>query len=59
LKKTLVIGDLNVDIIISGMSSFPELGREILCEDIKTVLGGSASIFACRLAMVVDNVEII
>jgi len=59
LKKTLVIGDLNVDIIISGMSSFPELGREILCEDIKTVLGGSASIFACRLAQLGAKVDIL
>ena len=59
MKKTLVIGDLNVDIIISGMSSFPELGREILCEDIKTVLGGSASIFACRLAQLGAKVDIL
>jgi len=36
LKRTLVIGDLNVDKIISGMMKFPELGQEILC---KTLLG--------------------
>lgn len=59
LKRTLVIGDLNVDIIISGMTEFPELGREILCEDIRTLLGGSASIFACRLAQLGGRVDII
>lgn len=59
MKKTLVIGDLNVDIIISGMREFPELGREILCEDIRTLLGGSASIFACRLSQLGAKVDII
>jgi sugar/nucleoside kinase (ribokinase family) len=54
-----VIGDLNVDIIVSGMSFFPELGREILCEDIRTVLGGSASIFACRLKQLGVKVDIL
>lgn len=59
MKRTLVIGDLNVDIIISGMTEFPELGREILCKDIRTLLGGSASIFACRLAQLGGRVDII
>jgi len=59
LRRTLVIGDLNVDVIISGMTEFPELGREILCKDIKTLLGGSASIFACRLAQLGGKVDII
>ena len=59
MKRTLVIGDLNVDVIISGMTEFPELGREILCKDIKTLLGGSASIFACRLAQLGGRVDII
>ena len=41
------------------MTEFPELGREILCKDIKTLLGGSASIFACRLAQLGGKVDII
>ncbi|MCD6469295.1 carbohydrate kinase family protein [Candidatus Bathyarchaeota archaeon] len=59
MKRTLVIGDLNVDIIASGITAFPELGREILCEDIRVVLGGSASIFACRLAQLGAKVDIL
>lgn len=59
MKRTLVVGDLNVDIIASGMSLFPKLGREILCGDIRTVLGGSASIFACRLAQLGAKVDIL
>jgi len=46
--KTLVIGDLNVDIIVFGAPRLPILGQEITCEDIRIVMGGSASIFACR-----------
>jgi len=53
-----VIGDLNVDIILSGMTEFPELGREIRCQDIRTVMGGSASIFACRLSRLGARVDI-
>ncbi len=54
-----MIGDLNVDVIVSGMKEFPELGREILCRDIKMLLGGSASIFACRLAQLGARVDIL
>ena len=56
--KSLVIGDLNVDVIVSGASQLPVLGHEIPCEDIQTVMGGAASIFACRLAQLGGNVDI-
>jgi len=56
--KTLVIGDLNVDIIVTGAPQLPILGHEIPCEDIQTVMGGSASIFACRLAQLGADVDI-
>ncbi|MBS7656499.1 carbohydrate kinase family protein [Candidatus Bathyarchaeota archaeon] len=56
--KSLVIGDLNVDIIVSGAPQLPVLGHEIPCEDIQTVMGGAASIFACRLAQLGGNVDI-
>jgi len=56
--KSLVIGDLNVDVIVSGAPQLPVLGHEIPCEDIQTVMGGAASIFACRLAQLGGNVDI-
>jgi len=56
--KTLVIGDLNVDIIVTGAPRLPVLGHEIACEDIRTVMGGSASIFACRLSQLGAEVDI-
>ena len=59
LKRILAIGDLNIDIIVSGMSEFPKLGHEIHCGDIRTVMGGSASIFACRLSQLGVKVDIL
>jgi sugar/nucleoside kinase (ribokinase family) len=56
--KTLVIGDLNVDIIVTGAPQLPILGHEIPCEDIRTVMGGAASIFACRLGQLGAGVDI-
>jgi len=57
--RTIVIGDLNVDIIVTGAPQLPVLGHEIPCEDIRTVMGGSASIFACRLAQLGGEVDIL
>ena len=56
--RSLVIGDLNVDVIVSGAPQLPVLGHEIPCEDIQTVMGGAASIFACRLAQLDGEVDI-
>ncbi len=56
--RTIVIGDLNVDIIVIGSSQLPVLGHEISCKDIKAVMGGSASIFACRLAQLDAEVDV-
>jgi len=57
--RTIVIGDLNVDIIVTGAPQLPVLGHEIPCEDIRTVMGGSASIFACRLAQLGGGADIL
>jgi sugar/nucleoside kinase (ribokinase family) len=45
-----VIGELNVDLIASGLPSAPVLGRELLAEDFRTVLGSASAIFACGVA---------
>ena len=57
MLRSLVIGDLNVDIIVSGAPQLPVLGHEIPCDDIQTVMG-AASIFACRLAQLGGKVDI-
>ncbi len=57
--RSLVIGDLNVDVIVSGAPQLPVLGHEIPCDDVQTVMGGAASIFACRLAQLGGGVDIL
>jgi sugar/nucleoside kinase (ribokinase family) len=49
-KPVLVIGDLNADLILTGLSGHPRYGREVLVSGCSMTLGGSAGIFACGLA---------
>lgn len=50
MKRILVIGELNADLILSGLPSLPILGRELLGTGFATVLGSSSAITAARLA---------
>jgi sugar/nucleoside kinase (ribokinase family) len=49
-KKILVIGELNVDLIVSGLTGFPSPGQEIQAQDLSMVMGGSSAICAAGLA---------
>ena len=49
-KSVLVIGELNVDLIVSGLPSLPVLGRDLICTGITRALGSSSAIFARALA---------
>jgi ribokinase len=49
-KPILVIGDLNADLILTGLSGHPRYGREVLVSGCSMTLGGSGAIFACGLA---------
>jgi sugar/nucleoside kinase (ribokinase family) len=49
-RAIAVIGELNVDLIASGLTSSPILGGEVLAEDFQTVLGSASAIFACGAA---------
>ena len=49
-KKVLVIGELNVDLIGTGLQTFPVLGREIIAQEMVLTLGSSSAILACGLA---------
>jgi sugar/nucleoside kinase (ribokinase family) len=49
-NKILVIGELNVDLIVSGLSSLPALGRELTCTGFSRALGSSSAIFSRALA---------
>ena len=49
-RPVAVIGELNPDLVASGLTSAPVLGHEILAEDFQTVLGSASAIFACGMA---------
>ncbi len=46
----LVIGELNVDIILNRIDSFPEMGKEKIAEKMTTTLGSSSAIFASNIS---------
>jgi sugar/nucleoside kinase (ribokinase family) len=49
-KKILVIGELNVDLIVSGLPSLPAFGQELTCTGCSRALGSSSAIFSRALA---------
>jgi sugar/nucleoside kinase (ribokinase family) len=56
-KRVLVVGELNVDIIVSGMSNFPKVGQEALVSNIELVLGSSSAICAAGLGRLGATVD--
>jgi len=58
-KKVLVIGELNVDLILSGLSALPGLGQEILAAGLSLALGGSSAICAAGLARLGAQVDLV
>jgi sugar/nucleoside kinase (ribokinase family) len=50
VKKVLVAGELNVDIILQGYHKFPTPGQEVLVDDFVLVLGSASAICAMGLA---------
>lgn len=57
MKRILVIGELNVDLIFSGLPSLPILGQELLCDDFHTALGSSSAICASWLVALGATVD--
>lgn len=52
MKKfgVLAIGELNVDLIMTGLKSMPIIGREMIVEGCSLTLGSSTAICACGIA---------
>ncbi len=59
MARMLVIGELNVDLVMSGLPSLPVLGRELVADDFSMVLGSSSAITALRLAALGAEVSFI
>jgi ribokinase len=57
MKPVLVIGDLNADLILTGLSGHPRYGREVLVHGCQLTLGGSGGILACGLARLGHRVQ--
>jgi len=51
LRRIHVLGDLNLDLILSGMTELPVAGREILAREHRCKAGGSAANVAVVLAL--------
>ncbi|MEW5974311.1 MAG: carbohydrate kinase family protein [Acidobacteriota bacterium] len=49
-KSVLIIGELSVDIIGSGLQTFPVLGREILAQEMEVTLGSCSAVAVCGLS---------
>jgi sugar/nucleoside kinase (ribokinase family) len=56
-SDVLVIGELNMDLILSGVKSFPELGKEKTADVMNLVMGSSSAIFAANCARLGCSVE--
>ncbi len=46
----IVVGELNVDLILNQIESFPETGKEKLADNMTLTLGSSSAIFASNLS---------
>ncbi len=46
----LTVGELNVDLILNQIDSFPEMGKEKLAGSMNLTMGSSSAIFACNLS---------
>src|SRR5664280_3637194 len=46
----VVVGELNADLILSGLAAIPNYGELQLAQGMRLTLGSSSAIFACNLA---------
>jgi len=58
-NEIVVIGELNVDLIASGVGTGPVLGSEVLADDFNVALGSASAIFACGIARLGHSVTFV
>ncbi len=56
MKKILVAGEINVDLILQNFNTFPELGKEVLVDDCFLTLGSASLICAMGLVRLGNDV---
>ena len=57
MKKVLVVGEINVDLVLQGYRDFPVPGKEVLVDDFSMVLGSASAICAMGLARLGTSVS--
>ncbi|NIM93338.1 MAG: carbohydrate kinase family protein [Anaerolineales bacterium] len=57
MKRFIIVGEVNVDIVVGGLHSLPVLGQELLCEDFQVLLGGSSANCGSWLSALGANVD--
>lgn len=57
--RIAVVGELNVDLVASGLERAPSFGREVLVDDFKVVLGSASAVFACGAAKLGHDVTFV
>ncbi len=55
----IVVGELNVDLILNSIDSFPEMGKEKIAKNMTLTLGSSSAIFASNLSALGANVAFV
>jgi sugar/nucleoside kinase (ribokinase family) len=58
-SDVIVAGDIYIDLILSGFTSLPELGKEVFATGLRREIGAGTSITACGLAKLGLAVEAI
>lgn len=59
MARVLVVGELNVDLVMSGLPSLPILGQELVGDGFQMVMGSSSAITAARLAQLGADVDFV
>lgn len=57
MKRILVVGEINVDLILQGAHALPTPGKEVLVDDVLMTLGSASAICAMGLARLGSPVE--
>jgi sugar/nucleoside kinase (ribokinase family) len=55
----IVIGELNIDAVVSGLSQTPKMGSEVIASEFQLTLGSASAIFACGIAKLGHEVTFI
>lgn len=55
--RILIAGELNVDLVLQNYRSFPQLGKEVLVDDMSLTLGSASAICAAGLAKLGSSVS--